>query len=205
MEDQFFQVLSIIISGLFGISSVVVSVIITSFQRKAEMEKLRVELQQQYAKSLFDKRVTVYQELYSLLSGYGKRIQYGQQTKESLREFGEQVDLWNSHNALFFTQPTRRISYKFRYFLRVLLSNHKDTDITDVDWDAIHRIMLTFEDALRAEIGIFDTPSPSELQALDKVIAFVDAKIEMSKDAPFAKMNPDRFEEAANLNKSTKK
>ncbi len=79
MSDQLLQVLSIVIS-------VVVSVIITTSQRKSDMAKLRVELQQQYAKSLFDKRVEVYQELYFLLSGYGKRIQYGQQTKENLKE-----------------------------------------------------------------------------------------------------------------------
>lgn len=198
MGDQLLQILSIVIS-------VVVSVIITTSQRKSDMNKLRVELQQQYAKSLFDKRVDVYQELYFLLSGYGKKIQYGQQTKENLKEFGEQVDLWNSRNAIFFTQPTRRISYKFRYFLRVLLSNHAISDVTDEDWDAIHRIMLAFEDAIRAEIGIFDTPSPGELQALDKVLAFVDEKIEMSKDAPYVKMNPERFEESGNSHKPVKK
>ncbi len=115
------------------------------------------------------------------------------------------MDLWNSRNALFFTQPTRRISYKFRIFLRVLLSNHAITDVTDEDWDAIHRIMLAFEDAIRAEIGIFDTPSPGELQTLDKVLAFVDKKTEMSKDAHYEKMNPERFEESGNPRKSAKK
>lgn len=195
--SELVQILSIIFS-------VAVSVIISTSQRKSDLAKLRVELQQQYAKSLFDRRVEVYQELFFLLSGYGKKIQYGQHNKENLIAFSEQMDLWNSHNAIFFTQSTRRVSHKFRYFLRVLLSSHASTEITVDDWDAIHRIMLAFEDAIRAEIGIFDTPTPGELQALEKVISFVDAKIEMSKDAAFKAMNPERFEEASSPRKPSK-
>lgn len=191
MTEQSFQLLTQILTIVISIFT---SVIITRSRNKAELKKIKVELEQNYAKSLFDKRVEIYPPLYNLLSGYGKKIQYHQQTKENLREFRESIDNWNSQYSIFFTNATRKISYRFRKFLQALLLEPDLIIIVDEDWEAIHKIMLVFEDSLRSEIGILDTKPAGEIKDIEKVYSFIEEKIN-TKGISFneIKMNPERF------------
>jgi hypothetical protein len=75
--------------------SVIASLIVTIIRNKTDFRKLKIEFDQKYAKSLFDKRVEAYPELYEILSGYGKIIQYKQNTVKNLIEFRNKIDAWN--------------------------------------------------------------------------------------------------------------
>ena len=79
--------------------SVVASLLATKQRNKTELQKIKIELEQKYAKSLFDKRVEVYPQLYEILSSYGKTIQYDKNTIENLIEFRERIDNWNNKSV----------------------------------------------------------------------------------------------------------
>ena len=53
-----------IISTLGVLISVSVSVLVTRLENKAELEKIKRELEQEYAKLLFEQRVKAYPELF---------------------------------------------------------------------------------------------------------------------------------------------
>lgn len=163
------KVLTILIPVITVVLSVITSVIVTTLRNKAELAKIQIELEQKYAKSLFDKRIEIYPELYSFLSSYIKLIDYGKQTVENLIEFRDKVDKWNSQYSMFFTLSTSMISASFRRYLRQLLSHDSDVGISVEDWKVIRKIMRSFEMSLRAEIGIFDIKPAGLAKEADNV------------------------------------
>lgn len=146
----------LIVAIITGLISIVASVSVTTLSTRSELRRIRRELEQSYEKSLFDKRVEIYPELYQLLSANLKLIQYGDASRDTLLMFKEQIDAWNSKYSLFFTRATTQISWRFRHYLFLLL---KEGTITDEHWDRIKNTIRLFEAALRAEIGIFNVPA----------------------------------------------
>jgi hypothetical protein len=163
------KVLTILIPVITLILSVITSVIVTTLRNKAELAKIQIELEQNYAKSLFDKRIEIYPELYNLLSAYIKLIEYGKQGVENLIEFRDKIDKWNSQYSMFFTLSTSMISASFRRYLRQLLSYDSEVNISAEDWKVIRKIMRSFEMSLRAEIGIFDIKPAGLAKEVDNV------------------------------------
>jgi len=172
MSDTFVVSLISIVGVLI---SVVASVNVARFQNKAALEKIKKELEQQYAKSLFEQRVKIYPGLFETLSSYNKAIAYNRHNTENLREFRDNLDKWNSANAIFFTEATARLSGKFRGYLADLLAN-SNSNISDTEWEAVRAIIRAFENSLRAEIGVINTPPAGTLKELDKTYEFIDGR-----------------------------
>ena len=145
-------------------------------RNKTEFNKIKIGLEQKYAKSLFDKRIEVYPELYNLLSSYAKLIGYNQQTIDNLIEFRDNIDKWNNKYSIFFTASTSTISARFRGYLRKLLSDGTKSRVTIEDWKAIGKILFHFEQLLRAEIGILDTKPVGEPKDIKNVYEFIEEK-----------------------------
>lgn len=162
-------VISSIISIVGVLISVTVSVIITRVQYKVELEKIRRHLEQEYAKSLFDKRIETYPQLFNLLSSYGKTIQYNKQNIENLIELRNSLDNWNNQNGIFFSKDTAKLSARFRRFLHSILDNGAKYEIQKEDWKLIEKVMERFEMSLKAEIGVTKMPPVSNLEGIEEV------------------------------------
>jgi hypothetical protein len=165
-----------IISTLGVLISVSVSVSVTRLENKAELEKIKRELEQEYAKLLFEQRVKAYPELFSLLSGYSKVIRYEKQSVSNLMQFRDSLDEWNNKSGIFFTESTARLSGKFRYYLRNLIDADDAQNVTDDDWSSIRKIIRAFEDFIRAEMGVVDTQPAGVAKELEQVYQFIDRK-----------------------------
>ncbi len=148
---------NLIIAIVSGLITLIVSVLVTSLKNKSELKKIKKELELNYAKSLFDKRIEVYPSLFCLLSGLNKLIEYNRQSKADIIEFQKNIDKWNNENAIFLTTTSSRIAYGYRYYLIDLTSKYSDKEIPENDWKNIRKINVTFEKSLRAEIGVYDT------------------------------------------------
>ena len=96
---------TIIVPLITVIISVIASVIVATMRNRAELNKIYKELEQRYAKSIFDKRVEVYPSLYELTSSYQKTIQYKECNRDTLRNLRTKIDDWNSKNSIFFSYP----------------------------------------------------------------------------------------------------
>jgi hypothetical protein len=162
-----------LVSILGVLISVIASVSVARLQNKTALEKIKKELEQQYAKSLFEQRVKTYPRLFEILSGYGKIIVYKKNNLENLRKFRDSLDEWNNANAIFFTVATAKLSGKFRGYLGNLLSN-SDSTISDKEWDAVRTIIRAFENSIRSEIGVIDMPPVGTAKELDKMYEFID-------------------------------
>src|SRR5262245_9467614 len=142
-------IIASIISVVGVLLSVNVSLLVTRWQNRSEIDKLKRELEHQYAKSLFEKRIDVYPELYNLFSSYAKMVRDGQANAKNLIDLREKNDNWNNRYSIFFTEATKKVSYKFRFYLQDLLRNGKNSEIREEDWDAIIKMILHFETCLR--------------------------------------------------------
>ena len=164
------------ISMLGVLISVTVSVIVSRQQNKIELEKIKRQLEQAYAESLFDKRLEIYPQLYNFLSNYRKAILYGKQNVKNLLEFRDTIDQWNSQYSFFFTGSTGRISGKFRGYLKDLLAKGKNSKIEDDDWKAIQEILRYFEISLRSEIGVSTIEPASQIEGIEEIYRFIEQR-----------------------------
>jgi len=161
--------LQIMIPILTLVISVISSILITSLRNRTELKKIRTDLEQKYAKSLFNKRIEVYPELYALLSSFSKTMQYNQLNIEKLIDFRESVDNWDSKYSIFFTQTTRRICGEFRRFINEKIGQK---DISENFMEEMFSKMVTFERVLRSELGIYATKPAGEVKFMGTVKRF---------------------------------
>jgi hypothetical protein len=169
-------IITSVISIIGVLVSVTVSVIITRQQYKVEMEKIKKQLEQAYAKSLFDKRLETYPQLYYLLSGYSKIIQYKKQNVKNLLAFRDAIDKWNSQYGFYFTGFTGRLSGKFRGYLRILLADGVKSKIQEDDWKTIRKILHHFEVSIRSEIGVTTIEPASNIEGLEEAYKFIEER-----------------------------
>jgi hypothetical protein len=171
-------VIASIISIVGVLISVIVSVIITRTQYKVELEKIKKHLEQEYLKSLFDKRVETYPQLYNLLAGYGKIIQYNKQNTKSLIKLRDELDNWNNQHSIFFSRATAKLSSRFRAYLHSILSKGTNSEIQQEDWDLIHNIMERFGMSLKSEIGVASMQPVGNLEGIEDVYKLIEGRIE---------------------------
>ena len=155
-------------------------------QNKTEMKKLQEQMEQNYSKSLFDKRAKVYSKLWSLLCNLGKTIFYDHQTVEKLIEFRDQFDIWDTKYGVYVSQPVQHIFWRFSDYLRILLLNGAEAKITQQNWEDIEKIRSWLAQALRAEIGIFDTIPAGQIGWIEGVYEFID---ERRKEGPYSQLD----------------
>ena len=171
--------------------SILSSLIITTMKNRTEMKKLQEQMEQNYSKSLFDKRVEVYSELWSLLGNLGKTIFYGQQTVENLIEFRDKFDSWDIKYGVYLSQPVSHIYWRFIDYLRILLLNGTEAEITHQNWEDINKIRTWLAQALRAEIGIFDTNPVGKIGWIEEVYEFIDDR---RKQGPYRQLDYSKSE-----------
>jgi hypothetical protein len=175
----------IIVSACSTIISIAFSLILTTIKNKAELKKIQSELERSYSQSLFNKRIEHYPEMYSLLDGYSKLIQYKKQTMENLREFREKVDEWSSKYSLFFTKSTVILNTYLRRYLNLLLNQATPPEALKQHGDYLYKIINFFEGSLRAELALYDTKPVVELKEIEGVYQFIrDKMAELRNEYP---------------------
>ncbi len=165
--------LVIIVPIISTIISVVFSIIATTLKNKAELRKVQIEVEKNFAKSLFDKRVEYYPDLYNILSDYAKTIKYGRNNIDNLKEFREKMDDWNSKYSLFFSPQTADFSSRFRYYLAYLLADNIPADIIEKNWEPVLYMIGKFEKFLKSEIGIINIKPIGEVDESEKVDKYI--------------------------------
>ena len=176
-------VIASIISIVGVLISVSVSIFVTRVQYKGELEKIRQQLEQKYVKSLFDKRIEIYPQLFTLLSNYGKIIQYNKQNAENLNELRNNLDNWNNQHGIFFSRDTAKLSSRFREYLHVMLDVKAEYKIQNKDWELIEDARQSFEMSLKSEIGVANMPTVSKLEGIEKMHKRLDDRISEIKNA----------------------
>lgn len=169
--------ISIFIPIISVIISVVSSIVITALKNKSELKNIKTQLEQRYATSLFDKRVEIYPNLFFILSNYGKIIEYGKQTKTNLTEFRDNLDSWDSKNAIYLTPPIFKFSWRFRKYLNLVLSTCSESELSETNWDDLRNILIQYAKVIRAEIGIFDSKPVGTTGDIETVYNSIDSKI----------------------------
>lgn len=173
MSDSIIAAFIALVGVMLSVAS---SIAASLFQNRSQLARIKKELEQQYAKQLFEKRIATYPELYQLLSSYAKTIQYGEQTIENLLIFRNNLDEWDSKNAIFFTETTARIAGKFRGYLYEILSNRDTVNLSNEDWADIKKMTRGLETALRSEIGSYNLDPVYRLEEASKIWGFIDEK-----------------------------
>lgn len=148
---------NIMTSIISGIITIAISVTTTIILNRAALKKIRIETRISYSKSLFDKRLLIYPKLFNLLSGFNKLIEEGKQTRDDLIKLHNDLNEWNSENAIFLTKTSAKIAYGYRFYLIELLEKTNKEEITEKNWIDIRSLNVGFEKSIRAEIGIYNT------------------------------------------------
>lgn len=171
----------IIVATISAVVSLIVSLVATSLKNKADLLRVQKEQEHGYSKALFDKRVEYYPQLFNYLSDYAKIIRANEQTSNNLAEFKSAVDEWNSKHSIFFTKSTARLSAKFRFLLGSILKNNLPSEFSHKDWEQLRMLIGSFEDFLKAEIGIFVAKPVGDVEGYAEAYKAIDEMIEKSQ------------------------
>ena len=171
-------------------------------KNNAELIKIRIESERNFAKSLFEKRVEHYPILYQILSDYAKKIKYDRNDIDNLKEFREKIDEWNSKCSLFFSPQTGNFSARFRHFLGHLMHDNVPNSIIENNWEPILYMIGKFERFLKSEIGIIDIKPIGEIDEIKEIDNYM-SKCEKNLQLELKKCDID-FEYKGNYLRSNK-
>ncbi|TVM02277.1 MAG: hypothetical protein CV087_09795, partial [Candidatus Brocadia sp. WS118] len=110
-------------------------------------------------------------------SNYGKIIEENKSNVENLMELKESLDKWDSENSLYLTPPITKFAWRFRKYLKLLISNSTDEQVSIENLKDLRHILIQYEKVLRAEIGIFDSAPVGKIQDMENIYNFLDEKI----------------------------
>jgi hypothetical protein len=153
------------IGALFSIAS---ALYLTSRKISAELKYRRIDLTRIYAETLLKKRLDVYPVHWSHLSRYLKIIRDTSirdkklviADVQSLYDVYEKIIVWNSDNALIFSDNTARASQRMREAIcRILIeinAKKRSGPLTEEEKNEIIKSMARLEVAMRTDIGILE-------------------------------------------------
>jgi hypothetical protein len=154
MDEKKFVAL---ISLLGIVISVTASLLIGRMNNVAQFERFTKEIEQKYTQPLFQKRIEVYPELYSIISGFAKKSNIGIATNVDIKKTVQLVDSWNNKNAIFASNSLIGKLSNFRHELHEWSSlTNKQLQTTEIQKKIFYKIR-DIEKSLQQEIGIFAT------------------------------------------------
>lgn len=154
------QILPVIISSIIAFIGVIISVRESSKRSddliKAEIEKIKSGIQQDYATKLLEKRIEVYPKLYSIISDFIKLVQFGKVTTDIIQKLKSDIEAWDSNNALFLSAGSTGTIYDFRKFLFDEAINKSDEELQKANYLKTLRDRAgDVEVVLKNDIGIY--------------------------------------------------
>lgn len=149
-----------IISSVIAFCGVVLTLIITNKRSKslidAEFQKIKTQILQSYGDRILQKRMEIYPLLYSILSSFQKKVQFGKLTVSDVSEFKNKIEEWDSPNALFLSDKAQRRVYDFRKYVNTELVKMSNQELNNKDFLEQLRIEIrNVETILKNDIGIY--------------------------------------------------
>ena len=173
---------SALLSAIIAFVGVVVSVAISFFSNKkllkTELVKIEMQIEQNYATKLVDKRLEFYPLLYESISKIAKKIR--RVLNEALNEkinlqeikgFQDEYDLLNSKYAVVFSSVSSGNSYQLRLaiieIIKACENEHADYEVSIELLKKLGDCISKLEFSLKQDLGIY-------------IVEFQDAKRELS-------------------------
>jgi len=132
------------------------SVLVTLRSLRADLRKLDVQVQVNYAGPLLERRHAAYPRLYRLLGDFVKELRFGKVTRNYLVSLRDSLEEWDSANAVLVESRTQRMLYDFRKRLITELLPADETVFSSREFrDALRYEIGELETALRGELGVY--------------------------------------------------
>ena len=138
----------------FG-GAAVVAVIAALFAINKEIRRIKQELERDYTKLLFEKRLVSYSELHYLISTFLKKLRYAPVQCSDIKKFVQEFDDLDSKHSFMFVESTSHYAWFLQRYLHQLLGQEAWGDIYKQLPELIEYVAY-FEYILRAELGTFD-------------------------------------------------
>ncbi|PYP82103.1 MAG: hypothetical protein DMF61_27365 [Blastocatellia bacterium AA13] len=125
--------------------------------------EMRLQVRQTVATKLLDARLKSYPELAYYLSDFAKHLYLGTVTWSCLASMLENINNWDSKNAIFFSSQTASVCYHFRQDSNELLKQVVVTEIISKKSRLeLLNVIGDFEKALRTDLGIYGVSFSNE-------------------------------------------
>lgn len=135
--------------------STAASVLISRWQAARALETHTAELEFKYNSALFERRITIYPDLYFALSELGKAYSYDTMSQPDVALALKRIDEWDSRNAIFVSPAVVELLLG----IRGELCRHSQCDPSTVYTHDVRKQIfegaLRLEQALRNEIGVY--------------------------------------------------
>jgi len=126
---------------------------------RAQLDLLKLGVQQKLLEQLVAARLASYPELYSMISDLVKGMHDRKVTAAYLKALQERIDAWDSEHAILLGPHTTNVCYAFRQALALTARLVDQTGVKSAEagsavgdlWDKAARLEL----ALRSDLGIY--------------------------------------------------
>lgn len=135
-------------------ASVAVSYLLNQRQMHAQLDNLRYQVEQGFTEKLYEKRLEAYPLLYTIISGFAKQGLAGPISKKALDEFGEALNAWDSHYAIFCSAFTSYQMLNLRRAIRRFERAGQGISKTKMGKE-ITPLLFEVELAMKTELGVF--------------------------------------------------
>lgn len=131
---------------LFTLLGVIITLLIgwLNMRRQTRYDSLKI-----CADKLISERIKVYPALYKIISDAIKNIDF--EHKIDLQQLEEQLNRWDSENAIFLAQFSGDRAVELRYHLRKVL----DREIKDYQYRELREKLIELEIGLRVDLSIY--------------------------------------------------
>jgi len=153
MTESLAPFVPIAAASVSALVAALVAWITTRRTLRAEVERLRLAVQQKLLEQLVAARLAVYPELYAMLSELPKAARGTLSSPGVLRELLAKVNAWDSKHAILLGPDATNVCYAFRQTLADAGRGADEVDDTRLA-DLFRRAEL-LELALRSDLGIY--------------------------------------------------
>jgi hypothetical protein len=157
------------IIALIGVSlSIVASVFVSMRQFRIESQKLRSEYLHRYAEKLFDKRLTVYSEVFEPVVSFIQKINLRQTiSPDELEKLSRELAIWNTKNSFLLSARSEQIMHELYLDLNTMAEEERENLVKNQDsLREFKRRLLEIYIALKGDLGIYALVSPSVITEL---------------------------------------
>lgn len=167
------EVIAALIALVGVLGSAYIAFVVSRKEASVQIRNLHLQLEHQYTKRLFDKRLEVYPELHGILHELGEVGRDGGLSAEYAYRTLSKLHTWDRRNGLYLSAySTRQL-----LALRALLGEALDKGGLDTRDPRIRRsvveVLTKFEIALRTELGVFASSgyhNPADVKSLSSVL-----------------------------------
>jgi len=161
--------ISVVLSGIVGLT-------VARIQIKAALQKLDFEYRRKATEHLYQKRMEVYPDFYSLLLSFIKKRWSDGLSYEDLSDLVADFDNWEISNALYVSPLGLEKMRRSRILFQDILNQRKDN--AKLSNNSIKKILpeiYSMQMVLKTELGVLDADNfhnPDKVKHFNEIINF---------------------------------